>query len=293
MIHELASSKIMPAIRGILAHKLRDIGISQRKIALYLEVTQPMISKILKKPISEYYLELEALKISREIVDHYVDILLNLVRENNYEKYISTSYYVVNNLAMKAICNIKPNLARLCTTGEYRDPDIEYYRSLLSRLLSIPGLERLIPEVGSNLVYAPAKPDSISDIIGLTGRVVRANAGVVYYGEPIYGGSRHVAKVLLLASKINPSVRFCFNIKCDTRVRSVLSVIEPAVVDTGPSRDIDEFWLNIERAIYEHQPKVICDHGGMGLEPNTYILASRYEELEEFLKAVIGELSKQ
>lgn len=283
----------MPAIRGILAHRLSEIGVSQRKIALYLEVTQPMISKILRKPLSEYYSELESLKLSRETIDHYIDILVNQVRDNNFERYISTSYYVVNSLAMRAICNVRPNLARLCIAGEYRDPDLEYYKGLLSKLLSIHGLEKLIPEVGSNLVYAPLPPKGISDIIGLTGRIVRANAGVVYYGEPIYGGSKHVARILLLASKLDTRIKFCFNIRCDERIRSILGSLETSIVDTGPSRDIEEFWLNIEKAVHEHRPRIICDHGGLGLEPNTYILTIRFEELENLLKILISELTKK
>jgi Uncharacterized conserved protein len=151
----------------------------------------------LKKPVDEYYEELERLGLSRELIDHYVNILLDTCSNSNYERFILVSYTIINQMALRALCNTRNYLSRICFSGEFRDPEVEYYKSILFKILGIRGLEKIIPEVGSNLVYAPEKPTTISDIIGLTGRIVKVHGGVTYYGEPVYGGSKHVAKVLL------------------------------------------------------------------------------------------------
>lgn len=290
MIHELASTRILPAMRGILAHRLSGRGVSQRKISWFLEVTQPMISKILKKPIDEYYEELEKLGLPRELIDHYVNILLDTSANSKYERFIVVSYTIINQMALRALCNTRNYLSRICFSGEFRDPEVEYYKSVLFKILSIRGLEKIIPEVGSNLVYAPEKPTNIGDIIGLTGRIVKVYEGVTYYGEPVYGGSRHVAKILLYASKYNPKIRFCFNIVCNSRVKSALLRIEAKTIVTGPHMSEEEFWTGIEKAA-EESPNIICDQGGLGLEPNTYILAEDYSRLEYYLKRIMSELT--
>ncbi|MEM4718354.1 MAG: thiamine-phosphate synthase family protein, partial [Desulfurococcaceae archaeon] len=246
LTHELISSKILIALRGIIAHRLNKIGVSQRKISRYLEVTQPMISKILRKPLDNYYQELDKLKIPREVVNHYVDILVSIITEDDYERFISTSYSVINQLALGSLCNTRRHLSKICISGEFREPELEHYKSILLKLLNIKGLDKLVPEVGSNLVYAPSKPSNISGIIGLTGRIVKTAYGVTYYGEPIYGGSRHVARILLIAIQANPNFKYCINIKFNKHIRNILSSLNIDYVETGPHLDEEDFWANIE-----------------------------------------------
>ncbi|MEM0002221.1 MAG: thiamine-phosphate synthase family protein [Desulfurococcaceae archaeon] len=287
LIHEIISTRILPSVRGILAHKLSEKGVSQRKVSLYLGVTQPMISKILRKPLNEYYDELEKIGLPRDLVDHYINILLETCISNNYDRFILTSFTALNQMALRALCYTRNYLINICASGELRDPEIEYYKSVLSRLLGIRGLDRVIPEVGSNLVYAPKQPVHLGDVIGLTGRIVKVQGGVTYYGEPVYGGSRHVARVLMLVSKYNPRIRFCFNIICNRQIKATVVKIDPRVVTTGPHLSEEEFWEKIEEAAKE-QPVFICDQGGLGLEPNTYIFTEDFEQLEYYLKKIVS-----
>lgn len=274
-------------MRGILAHKLNSAGISQRKIASYLEVTQPMISKILRKPLDEYYTTLIKLGLSRDLIEHYVNILVEIATSEDYERFVSTTFTIVNQLALRAICGTRRDLIQLCVTGVFRDPELEYYKGLLFTILTIRGLEKLIPEVGSNLAYAPRTPGSVSDIIGLTGRIIRVAGGVTFYGEPTYGGSRHVARVLLIATRSNPQLKFCFNVKCTKQVKNILAEMNLHVANTGPHLREDDFWISIERALSE-KPQIICDFGGLGLEPVAYIFTENFHQLESYLKILVG-----
>lgn len=276
-------------MRGILAHKLSSSGVSQRRIAYFLEVTQPMVSKLLKKPLTEYYSDLEKVGLPRDLVEHYANILAEIVILGDYERFTTTAYTVVNQLALRAVCNTRRNYAHLCTSGTLRDPEVEYYKSVLLSILSIRGLEKLIPEVGSNLAYAPWLPRSVSDIIGLAGRVIKVSGGVSFYGEPIYGGSRHVAKVLLIATKYNTKLKFCFNTKYSKQIRNYLLSENLRVVETGPHLSEEEFWASIEKALAEN-PSALCDLGGLGLEPVTYIFSENPQQLEHILKALVSKV---
>jgi len=212
-----------------------------------------MISRLLKTSIDEYYRILLELGIPRSILDHYVNILVDLIVNDQYERYITTSFTIINQLAMKAACINYKELTSICLEGDLRDPDIEYYRSILYRVLSIPNLASLIPEVGSNLAYAPRPPRSLSDIIGLTGRIVKSGGGVSFYGFPMYGGSRHVGRILLLVSKYKSNTKFCINIKYDRRILGKLESLGLKLVKTGPHQNEDEYWTAIENSSVENQ----------------------------------------
>ena len=288
-IHELISTKILPILRGIIAHRLNSLNISQRKIAYYLEITQPMVSKILKKPIEEYYSDLGKLGLERDFVDYYINILLETILNNNYEKYLSVSFSIINQLALKTLCYSRRDLFTTCISGFYIDPNIEYYKNILFKILGIRGLEKIIPEVGSNLVYAPLPSNSISDMIGLTGRIVKVQYGVVFYGEPMYGGSRHVSKVLLEAIKYNPKLRFCINLKCNKEIKNILIDNSLRTVENGPHIREEDFWSSLSNVLKE-KPNVLCDYGGLGLEPVSYVFANDHHELELIIKIIIGGL---
>lgn len=247
-----------------------------------------MVHKLLQKPSSNYYTILEGLGVSRSLVDYYTDLLAYLANKGDYEKYTYMSFIILQHLALRAVCSVYSyKFAEFCSSGVIRDPNIEYYKGLLLRIVRIKGLEKVIPEVGSNLAYAVQTPSSLSDVIGLTGGIVKTIDGVVFYGEPIYGGSRHVGRVLVEASRFNSQLRFCFNIKCTNKLKSILEEMGYSVEVTGPHLREEDFWSELVKALSK-KPTLICDLGGLRLEPVMYILTRDPVELEELLKIAIG-----
>ena len=51
----------------------------------------------------------------------------------------------------------------------------------------------MIPECQTNFVISKKKPKSTKDIIGISGRIVKAGKKVIVAGDLEYGGSKHVA----------------------------------------------------------------------------------------------------
>ena len=72
-----------------------------------------------------------------------------------------------------------------------------------------------IPECQTNFVFAKAAPKSTKDILGVSGRIVKAGKDVVVAGDLEYGGSKHVATAVLEMTKKFPHVRSAINVKYD------------------------------------------------------------------------------
>lgn len=287
VIHEIASKKILPLVRGILVHRLRERGFSQHKIAQILSVTQPQVNKYLSKPLDYYYERITSLGFSRENVDYSISLMVSSIVSGYVDRYIVLINSILHGLATEYLCRAR---GELCVGGRMADPNIEYYYEWLSRIVKIDGLAMIMPEVGSNIVYAPARPKDFSDIIGLTGRIIRVGAEVRVVGEPMYGGSRHLAGTLLIATKYNESVRVAMNtakISCIDKLKNKYNVAY-----SGPHASASEFWRNVEERLAE-KPDILVDLGGYGLEPITYIYVDRFEKLELAIREIIRVVSTE
>ncbi|MEZ0394410.1 MAG: thiamine-phosphate synthase family protein [Desulfurococcaceae archaeon] len=285
IVHEIASKKVLPLLRAILAHDLIRAGLSQHRVSKILGVTQPLINRYLKKKREHYLAEFERLGVAREEVENCVALLKAFALKNDFPRFVVISMYVVNRLSTRIACASYESLADVCSRGSLADPDIEAYRSFVTRLVGRLRDARLVPEVGANIVYAPREPGGPEDVIALTGRIVKAEGGILALGEPMYGASRHLSRVLLEMPK-----------ELGYRVAIVIAFLEEVlenlrragyrVVETGPHESEEDFWSSISAAARE-APEVIADRGGRGLEPVIYIFARDFEGLEKALDAAI------
>lgn len=287
LLQEIAARIIIPPVKGLLVHLLSEKGFSQRRIAKLLEVTQPQVHKYLSKPKEYYYNLLVSHGFNIDKINSYLNIILHTAVKEDRIKLILLMSSIVNELSMEYLCRKKHGISDYCRETIIVDPFIEHYRSFVSMLLSKYDLSKLIPEVGSNIIFAPHKPRDISDIIGLSGRILRVGGSVKAVGEPIYGGSRHLSRVLLVASKYNEKYRAAMNIIYDKVFLEKLAAKNYRVAECGPHETNEEFWINIEKVL-RRKPQIIGDRGGYGLEPVIYIFAKDLSELEEIIKIILS-----
>ncbi|MGZ3515003.1 MAG: bifunctional hydroxymethylpyrimidine kinase/phosphomethylpyrimidine kinase, partial [Thermodesulfobacteriota bacterium] len=71
----------------------------------------------------------------------------------------------------------------------------------------------LIPEVSSNLGYALPQARGIEDVAAFPGRIVRVKDSVATHSDPEFGGSQHVANIILTVMKYNPEYCSAMNIR--------------------------------------------------------------------------------
>ena len=86
----------------------------------------------------------------------------------------------------------------------------------IDKFSEIKNIYKNIPECQTNFVYSKQKPKSIKDILGISGRIVKAGKYVMVAGNLTYGGSKHVATALLIINKKYPQIRSAINLKYQT-----------------------------------------------------------------------------
>lgn len=138
----------------------------------------------------------------------------------------------------------------------------------------------LIPEVGSNIVYALPGANDPADVAGVFGRMVNLKGHVHPVGEVGFGASDHIARVALTAMRFEPSVRSAANIRfSEATVEQLKSLLfdvcefdrtkEPAGVKTMD-------W-GVAFCCREGVPDAIVDRGAIGKEPMIRILGENPE----------------
>lgn len=283
--HELASKLVVPELRGIIAYKLRDRGLSQLRIARLLGVSQSMVSRYSSIPPSRLYERLRRIGLDEGEVNRVVDVLVLKLVSGSYQGYLSLlSSYINTVLRRGLLCGIhrriSPSVPKDCDVCtrlfvEMVDPYVEEVRTAFEILSLHPRGHEIVPEVGMNIVSAPPDASDFRDVVGFPGRIIRVYNRVVAVGEPIRGGSRHTANVLLRVMRRFPSSRSVVVIKYSSECVHRLASAGLNIVKTGPHSSEQEFFATIERTVVslEKEPDAIADSGGLGMEPVVYVFA--------------------
>ena len=77
----------------------------------------------------------------------------------------------------------------------------------------IKNIYKNIPECQTNFVFTKPRPISVDEILGISGRIVKAGKEVTVAGNLEYGGSKHVATSLWVFNKKFPSTCSAINLK--------------------------------------------------------------------------------
>lgn len=156
--------------------------------------------------------------------------------------------------------------------------------------------ERLPPEhvaeVGMNMAYALPFPQGYEELCGVEGRMVRTGDRIRHVGEVRFGGSRHIARVVMSAMNADPRFRCAMNVRYrEDTVRtltdsglSVGSFDRKDEPETGSSME----WGTAEAIkVSGHVPDVIFDRGGVGKEPMIRVLGKDPEDVLAKIKVLM------
>ena len=139
----------------------------------------------------------------------------------------------------------------------------------------IKNIYKIIPECQTNFVFAKTNPKAINDVLGISGRLVKAGKEIITTGEIVYGGSQHVASAVIQINKKFPEILSCINIKYNIKIISkakklgfvVLSYDrnkEPKNVKTQENSSI--IW-GISSILKTKCPDLVYHKGDFGKEP--------------------------
>ena len=281
--HELVTKYIAPVIKALIVHKLASRGFSQERIARLLGVSQPMVSKYLRRSRESLFSELEKYGLSIVEVRSIIDLLSALLERGSILEYYSAfTSYVNSVLARGDLCKfhreIEPRLPLSCDIcrqafAPSKDIVVAEVEEAVKAFVQHPKAYMVIPNVGSNIVAARHGASSVSDVVGLTGGIIKAGKQVVTIGSPVYGGSRHTAQILLMVHRKWPRKRAAMVIAYNDKCIDFFKKRGLSVLFSGPHSSPDELLRNIEEIINSHNVSVdiIADKGGYGLEPVIYV----------------------
>ena len=146
----------------------------------------------------------------------------------------------------------------------------------INEFVEIKNIYKNIPECQTNFVYSKQKPKSTKDILGISGRIVKAGKEVIVAGNLTYGGSKHVATALLTVNKKFPEIQSAINIKYQNTTISkikksklIVSSYDRVGEPTNVKKKGSTIKWGIKSAIknMKKSPDVIYHKGDFGKEP--------------------------
>lgn len=286
---EIVVNRFLPTVRVMLASGLRERGSTQREIAERLGVTQASVSKYLsgEVPVEERFHDDPRLRETVELIadgfadgtlDEYAALgeLLAVIREFEDRGPICE----VHEEEMPSLRGLGCDL---CVRGP--DADVAAERAVLAsvrkaarRLADAPGIVDHVPNVGTNVGMALPDAEDELDVAAVPGRIHAMRGRVNVPSHPEFGASHHVARTILAAMAVDPTVRGALNLATSDRL-----------LDAARDRGLDpvEFDASYEdraerlERIFEERgevPPVVYHQGDYGIEPITYVLAESADD---------------
>ncbi len=154
---------------------------------------------------------------------------------------------------------------------------------------------QLVPEVQTNIGLALCNAKTHGDVLAIPGRIIKNGDDIFTGAEPEFGGSRHVANIVLTVMRHNPGKRAVMNIKytdallkiCQRlrfKIASFDRADEPRNVRVREGSSLEWGTQNALMA-YGSVPDIIYDLGGIRKEEMIRVIA---EDMESLVNKVLA-----
>jgi len=181
----------------------------------------------------------------------------------------------------------------------YREGEKAHAREEMNRAIQIFREERigqLIPEVQTNIGLALRNAKNHGDVLAIPGRIIKNGDDIFTGAEPEFGGSRHVANIVLTTMRWDSEKRAVMNIKYTDallkichRLRYKISSFdradEPKKIRVREGSSLE--W-GTQNALMEYGsvPDIIYDLGGIRKEEMIRVIADDMESLTKKILAI-------
>jgi XRE family transcriptional regulator, thiamine biosynthesis regulator len=288
---ELMTGGFLPAMRHLVAVRLRARGLSQSKISSLLGVTQASVSLYLSADPAKAYRVLTKLSVNREQADMDSSLLAeDLSKGVGAARGVATLERIWTALlgtggACQAHREMYPSLAdcdfcikeyggRQGSTAEA----ISEVADAARMLEDSPEFIRVMPEVSVNIACAAPGASTPGEVVAIPGRMVKVKGRARAMLPPEPGASVHMSKMLILTMGRQPRLRACINVRYDREMARALkkSGLRTITIGNYPRADRDDPTADAleKRLVSSRGPfDAIIDEGGAGIEPNVYLFA--------------------
>ena len=159
------------------------------------------------------------------------------------------------------------------TDAKRYDRTVSELSDAIDKFVNIRDIYKNIPECQTNFVYSGQRPRTIKDVLGVSGRIIKAGRRVMVAGSLTYGGSKHVATALIVMNKRFPQIFSAVNLRYQDSTISKIKRSRLTVSSYDRSQEPkyvkSTIRWGIKDAIRESQsaPDVVYHTGDFGKEP--------------------------
>jgi len=144
----------------------------------------------------------------------------------------------------------------------------------------------ILPEVGTNLVMALPEATSLSEVVSLTGRIIKVENRSVGVGEPKFGASTYMGTVLLSAKRRDSEISAAINIKYSKDILETcreLNMEPKTYLWNIKPKEAVEFKCTIPWTIEKlgKIPEIVYDVGDFGVEASVIIFGKTAIEVAD------------
>jgi len=175
---------------------------------------------------------------------------------------------------------------------EAQDEIIVELRNSINQLMKIQGFNELIPQVGSNMVYAKPEASSSDDVASIDGRIISSRIGPRLCGAIIYGGSKYTSSVILEACRINPDIKAALSIRGGQDIVEALEGAGYPVKTVSPDVNGDICPVALYLAETDDLYTAYYHPGEFGIEPTVTLLGQNPGELVNIIQSLVTALQR-
>jgi len=159
------------------------------------------------------------------------------------------------------------------TIGQERAGGGDALRDLLGaeRTLRAANPLAVMPQVGLNLARAVAPAASPDDVLAFPGRLVEAGGRILSPVPPAFGGSGHLARVLLALRAAQPGVWSLANVRGGPHAVAAARKAGWTIATVGRKGSDDGEAAVLDAARGARKAIALHDPGAVGLEPCLYV----------------------
>jgi XRE family transcriptional regulator, thiamine biosynthesis regulator len=293
---EMMTSAFLPAMRHLVAVRLRSKGLSQSKISSLMGVTQASVSLYLSSDPGRAYGSLSKFSITRTRADRDSMLLADALVRGPVNGIRTLDRIWTGLLGSGAACPMHREMYPSLADCDYCVREYGAKQGSVTEVISevadaarlledSPEFIKVMPEVSVNVACATPGASTPADVVAIPGRIVRVRGRARAMLPPEAGASAHMSRVLLLVMRRRPQLRACINIRYDRRMAKALRTNGTKTMAIGgyPRGSDDPTSDALERRLASSKDgfDAIIDEGGAGIEPNLYLFASGAREVVE------------
>lgn len=169
---------------------------------------------------------------------------------------------------------------------------IQQLHNNIITLTRTPHFGRLVPEVGGNFVACLTGATDLSQVAGLTGRIILVRGEAQPIGKVELGWAPFMGRVLLKAHSLNNTIHSALSLKYSAAIVDATRKAELQVVGfrLGENKPIPDCMTLEALNKFGFVPEVLFDWGAHGIEPLVVVFGESSNVVTKRVRAILSKL---